>query len=105
RRAGLIPNVVLEVETIEAAKRMVERKLGFSFLPQIALTHELQKRKLVSIEIVDAEPIRRNLDVVHPRRRPLNKEALDLFGILRSATDNVSSGPKTASRRRARTPE
>ena len=92
RRAGLIPNVVLEVETIEAAKRMVERKLGFSFLPQIALTHELQRRKLVSIEITDAEPIRRNLDVVHPRRRPLNKEALDLFGILRSATDKTLAG-------------
>ncbi len=37
RRAGLLPNVALEVETIEAAKRMVERKLGFGFLPQIAL--------------------------------------------------------------------
>ena len=45
RRAGLLPNVVLEVETIEAAKRMVERKLGFSFLPQIALTQELAARQ------------------------------------------------------------
>jgi DNA-binding transcriptional LysR family regulator len=54
RRAGLIPNMVLEVETIEAAKRMVERKLGFSFLPQIALTHELRTGKFVSIEITDA---------------------------------------------------
>jgi DNA-binding transcriptional LysR family regulator len=86
RRAGLIANVVLEVETIEAAKRMVERKLGFSFLPQIALTQELRKGKLVSIQITDAEPLRRNLDVVHPRKRPLTKEALDLFGILRSET-------------------
>jgi DNA-binding transcriptional LysR family regulator len=102
RRAGLIPNVVLEVETIEAAKRMVERKLGFSFLPQIALTHELQRRKLVSIEITDAEPIRRNLDVVHPRRRPLNKEALDLFGILRSATDKTLAGSAATAKRRAR---
>ena len=28
-----LPTVALEVETIEAAKRMVERKLGLSFLP------------------------------------------------------------------------
>jgi DNA-binding transcriptional LysR family regulator len=89
RRAGLLPNVVLEVETIEAAKRMVERKLGFSFLPQIALTQELRQGKLVSIEIIDVEPLRRNLDVIHPRRRPLAKEALDLLALLRSAADTA----------------
>src|SRR6202046_1176395 len=101
RRAGLLPNVVLEVETIEAAKRMVERKLGFSFLPQIALTQELRKGKLVSIEITDAEPLRRNLDVVHPRKRPLTKEALDLFGILRSESDKALPAMRRAPRGRA----
>jgi DNA-binding transcriptional LysR family regulator len=100
RRAGLIPNVVLEVETIEAAKRMVERKLGFSFLPQIALTQELLKGRLVSIEISDGEPLRRNLDVVHPRKRPLTKEALDLFGILRSETDKAVPPTRRGGKRR-----
>lgn len=99
RRAGLIPNVVLEVETIEAAKRMVERKLGFSFLPQIALTQELRKGKFISIEITNAEPLRRTLDVIHPRRRPLTKEALDLLAILRAATDKALPGKARAARR------
>jgi DNA-binding transcriptional LysR family regulator len=100
RRAGLLPNVVLEVETIEAAKRMVERKLGFSFLPQIALTQELRQGKLVSIEIVDAEPLRRNLDVIHPRLRPLAKEALDLLALLRSAADTALPAARPRARRR-----
>jgi DNA-binding transcriptional LysR family regulator len=99
RRAGLLPNVVLEVETIEAAKRMVERKLGFSFLPQIALTQELRQGKLVSIEIADAEPLRRNLDVIHPRLRPLSKEALDLLALLRSAADTALPAARQPSRR------
>jgi len=99
RRAGLIPNAVLEVETIEAAKRMVERKLGFSFLPQMALTHELRKGKLVSIEITDAEPLRRNLDVIRPRRRPLTKEALDLLAVLRAATDKAWRATVRATKR------
>jgi DNA-binding transcriptional LysR family regulator len=103
RRAGLLPNVVLEVETIEAAKRMVERKLGFGFLPQIALTHELRQGKLVSIEIVDAEPLRRNLDVIHPRRRPLAKEALDLLAILRSAADTALGAASPSAKRRVKT--
>jgi DNA-binding transcriptional LysR family regulator len=85
RRAGLLPTVVLEVETIEAAKRMVERKLGLSFLPQIAVTHELRRRKLVAIEIVDAESLHRNLDVVSPRHRPLTRDAQAFLGLLRTA--------------------
>jgi len=100
RRAGLLPNVVLEVETIEAAKRMVERKLGFSFLPQIALTHELSHGKLVSIEIVDAEPLSRNLDVIHPRHRPLTKEAQDFLNLLRAAADTALAQGKPARPRR-----
>lgn len=89
RRAGLLPNAVLEVETIEAAKRMVERKLGFGFLPQIALTQELRQGKLVAIEIVDAEPLSRNLDVIHPRHRPLAPEAKSLLRLLRTAADTA----------------
>lgn len=85
RRAGLLPNVVLEVETIEAAKRMVERKLGLSFLPQIALTQELRQRKLVAIEIVNGEQLRRNLDVIHPRHRPLTKDAQAFLRVLQAA--------------------
>ena len=85
RRAGLLPNVVLEVEGIEAAKRMVERKLGLSFLPQIAVSHELQGGKLVVIHITNAETLRRNIDVIHPRRRPLTRDAQAFLLLLRAA--------------------
>src|SRR5216683_68719 len=85
RRAGLLPNVVLEVETIEAAKRMVERKLGLSFLPQIAVSHEIRQGDLAVINITNAEPLRRNLDVIHPRRRPLTRDAQAFLGLLRAA--------------------
>src|SRR5215469_1050451 len=103
RRAGLLPNVVLEVETIEAAKRMVERKLGLSFLPQIAVTHELSEGKLTAIEIVNAEPLRRNLDVIHPRHRPLTKDAQSFLTLLRTAAaaplTPVSKSEKAARQR------
>jgi DNA-binding transcriptional LysR family regulator len=98
RRAGLVPNVTLEVEAIEAAKRMVERGLGLAFLPHLAVARELARRSLVEIDITDAEPLGRSLDVIHPRERPLSPEAQALLGALRAA---VSTGaPPT--RRRAR---
>ncbi len=89
RRAGLVPNVVMEVETIETAKRMVERGVGIAFLPHLAVAREIRRRTLVAMEIVDAEPLSRSLDVIHPRQRPLSAEALALLRTLRAAVSDV----------------
>ncbi len=85
RRAGLVPNVTLEVETIETAKKMVERGLGLAFLPHLAVSGELRTAALVAIEIADAEPLSRSLDVIHPSHRALSPEALPFLQSLRAA--------------------
>ncbi len=97
RRAGLVPNVVMEVETIETAKRMVERGVGIAFLPHLAVAREIRRRTLVAIDVVDAEPLSRSLDVIHPRQRPLSAEALALLQPLRAAVSEVG---RPARRRR-----
>jgi DNA-binding transcriptional LysR family regulator len=106
RRAGLVPNVTLEVETIETAKRMVERGLGLAFLPHLAVAGELRTGDLVAVRVVDAEPLRRSLDVVHPRHRPLSPEALALLDVIRAAVRDVGrgagGGPAAPARRRGR---
>ena len=89
RRDGLLPNIVLEVETIEACKRMVLRKLGLAFLPQIAVVDELRRGKLCPLEITNSEPLRRSLDVIIPRRRPLSISAKELVAGLREATETA----------------
>jgi len=99
RRAGLVPNVVLEVETIETAKRMVERGMGLAFLPHLAVSREIRRRTLVAIDILDAEPLSRSLDVIHPRQRPLSAEARALLQALRAAVSDVVA-PPTRRRRR-----
>lgn len=91
RRAGLVPNVVLEVETIETAKKMVERGLGLAFLPQLAVARELRRGTFVAVEIADAEPLSRSLDVIHPRHRSLSPEALAFLGALRAAARDVAA--------------
>jgi DNA-binding transcriptional LysR family regulator len=81
---------------------MVERKLGLSFLPQIALTRELQQGKLVAVEIVNAEQLRRNLDVIHPRHRPLTKDAQAFLRLLQTAAATPVRLRRKRSKRRAR---
>lgn len=102
RRAGLVPNVVLEVETIETAKRMVERGLGLAFLPHLAVAHDLSRRALVEVKIVDAEPLSRSLDAIHPRNRSLSEEALALLRVLRTTVSQVGARPTSARRGRSR---
>lgn len=93
RRAGLVPNVVLEVETIETAKRMVERGMGLAFLPHLAVVHEIRRRRLVAVEVAAAETLSRSLDVIHPRQRPLSPEALALLKTLRAAVGEAETRP------------
>jgi DNA-binding transcriptional LysR family regulator len=102
RRAGLLPNVVLEVETIEAAKRMVERKLGLSFLPQIAVAEELGEGKLAAIEISNAEHLQRNLDVIHPRHRALTRDAQSFLQLLKAAAATPVPHASSPAKRRKR---
>jgi DNA-binding transcriptional LysR family regulator len=99
RRAGLVPNVALEVETIETAKKMVERGMGLAFLPHLAVARELARRGLVALEIVDAEPLSRSLDVIHPRQRPLGVEAQALLATLRATLSRVPAPGRRASAR------
>jgi DNA-binding transcriptional LysR family regulator len=99
RSAGLVPNVIMEVEAIETAKRMVERGVGFAFLPHLAVARDIRDGRLVAIDIVDARPLSRSLDVIHPRQRPLSKDAVALLGVVREAISDVEKGGR--SRRRS----
>src|SRR5437867_8581293 len=69
RRAGLVPNVVLEVESIEAAKRMVERGIAFAFLPHPPVGRQLRRPTPAPFGTVGAEPIGRGPASIS-RRQP-----------------------------------
>jgi hypothetical protein len=58
--------------------------------------------KLTSIKIVDAEPLRRSLDVIHPRHRPLRSEAQAFLQIVREAAKQDSGLNANSGRRRRR---
>jgi DNA-binding transcriptional LysR family regulator len=64
RQAGVLPNSVLELDNIEAAKKMVERGLGVSLVPVSTVTAELAAGTLTQIELVDAAPVRREIVAV-----------------------------------------
>ena len=96
RRAGLVPTVAMEVETIETAKRMVERGIGLAFLPHLAVASEVRRGRFGVIQVTDGEPLSRSLDVIHARQRPLSAEAMALLAVLREAVGET--GPAANAR-------
>ena len=65
--AGVALRGLMELDNIEAAKKMVERGLGVALLPRTAVAREVQARELSRVELRDAAPMRRQ--IVAMRRR------------------------------------
>ncbi len=65
--AGVTLRGLMELDNIEAAKKMVELGLGVSLLPRTAVVREVMAGALSRVELRDAAPMRRQ--IVAMRRR------------------------------------
>ncbi len=61
REAGVAPRGVMELDNIDATKRMVRQGLGVALIPHTAVAEELGAETLREVLIVDAEPVRRRI--------------------------------------------
>jgi DNA-binding transcriptional LysR family regulator len=68
RSAGIPSDAVLELDSIDAAKKMVENGLGVAFLPRVALEDsELESGKLTYRHLRDAERLHRTIMALRRR--------------------------------------
>jgi DNA-binding transcriptional LysR family regulator len=67
RSAGVRPRSFLEVDNIDAAKRMVQEELGVALLPHSAVEAELRRQRLRAIRVADMTPVRRTIVAVRRR--------------------------------------
>jgi DNA-binding transcriptional LysR family regulator len=83
RVAGVVPRGVMEVDNIEAAKRMVERGLGVALLPGTAVADSIEVGSLREIELIGTVTIRRRIEAVErPGPRPPWPFLETLWGLL-----------------------
>lgn len=59
RQAGVVPESVIEMDNVEAAKKMVIEGLGVALLPRMALLSELRTRALRPVRVIGAPPVKR----------------------------------------------
>jgi DNA-binding transcriptional LysR family regulator len=79
RQAGITPVGVMELDNIEAAKKMIQQGFGIALLPRMAVADELATGALREIEIADAEPMRREIVAIRRRDRSADAGAAASF--------------------------
>lgn len=85
RQAGIAPRGQLEVDNIDAAKRMVEQRLGIALLPRTSVQAEVGSGRLVPVKLTDMPPIRR--EIVVARRRDAGELSPVLASFLATLDD------------------
>ncbi|MFQ5860261.1 MAG: LysR family transcriptional regulator [Dehalococcoidia bacterium] len=57
RDAGIVPTIEMELDSVEATKRMIEQGLGISFLPRNSIRSELSAGSLVEVAIKEKHQV------------------------------------------------
>jgi DNA-binding transcriptional LysR family regulator len=95
RQAGLDPRGYLEVDNIDAAKRMVEQRLGIALLPRTSVHAEIGTGRLFPVTVSDMPPVRRQIVVV--RRRDAGEASVIVADFLRTL-DELRPDPERSHR-------
>ena len=67
RTAGVSPAGRMELDNIEAAKKMVQEGFGVALLPHTSVATELEAGALAKVDVIDAAPVRRQIVAVTRR--------------------------------------
>ena len=71
REAGVSPRGAIELDNIDAAKKMVQQELGVALLPNTAVSEEVERGVLVRVPLTGARPIRRRIVLItRPQAEP-----------------------------------
>ena len=91
--AGVTLPGLMELENIEAAKKMVEHGLGGDLLTGTAVARELAAGTLEPVELTGVEPIRRS--IVAMRRRDAGEPAGAVRSFLELLVERTVEGPRS----------
>lgn len=69
RDAGIVPRRAMELDSMEATKKMVEEGLGIAILPRVSVARELKLGLLSEVTIADLPRIKRQIALIYRRGR------------------------------------
>lgn len=97
-RVGVVPESVMELDSMEATKHMVQAGLGISILPVVSIEREVANGTLARVDIRDMEqPAQREVGVHVLRNRALAPPIRDFLTLLTAeyGIANIFDGRRT----------
>ncbi len=79
REAGVRPRSMIELDNVEAAKRMVAGGLGVALLPRTSVAQEIADARLVALSMDDAHPAPRHIGIIRRLDAGEPSPALEAF--------------------------
>ena len=82
RQNGIVPRTTMELDTIEATKKMVEEGLGIAMLPKVSTDRELTIGTLIPITVANAGMPRRQISLIYRKNRKHLRSVQAFFSLL-----------------------
>ncbi len=82
RDAGLPVSPAMELDNMEATKKMVQVGLGIAMLPRVAVAQEIARGELREIKVKKLPMLRREVALIYRRGRPLSRAAKAFIKLL-----------------------
>lgn len=82
RQNGIVPRTTMELDTIEATKKMVEEGLGIAMLPKVSTDRELTIGTLIPIAVTNAAMPRRQISLIYRKNRKHLRSVQAFFALL-----------------------
>jgi len=96
RQHGVMPRTQMELDSMEATKKMVEEGLGIAMLPRVALERELKEGILRVVQIEDMPNPMREIALISRRSRPLGLVAQAFVDIVTEIYSDPARQPVAA---------
>lgn len=94
-RMGVVPESVMELDSMETTKHMVESNLGIAVLPVVSVAREVEDGRLRLVDINGMEqPPQREVGAHVIRNRTLSAPAEDLMKLLREHFAHEDTGAR-----------
>jgi DNA-binding transcriptional LysR family regulator len=82
RQHGIVPKTLMEMDTIEATKKMVEEGLGIALLPKVSTEREVELGHLVMVSVTNAAMPRRQISLIFRKNRKQPRAVTAFFQLL-----------------------
>ena len=81
--AGVEERVTMELDNVEAIKKMIEARLGISLLPLVTVEAEVEAGRLIALSLTDVPNAQRRITAIHRRDKFLSAALNAFLGVLR----------------------